>query len=219
VKTINNILAFALGTILFSSIFAIESKAVNSRADVSPAPTGVEIKNSINSQNQGDEKQLQIETRDQQGTQSGQGDNLETRNQTAVQNMSIVAEKVQLLLQLKTTGGIGDQVRQIARDQEQAQTKIQEHLQKIDSKGVLAKLLLGPDYNSINRLEEQLGQNKLNVQELQQLQTQLTNKEDQKAVQEAIQALIRVNESLQARIDAENNTFNMFGWIFRLFAK
>src|SRR4030065_498232 len=94
----------------------IYSQGVQQRINISPSPTGNEIQNQI--QNQGEEQQIQ--TQEQENQENATGEGSQNRNQNAVQNMSEVAKYVQQLQQIRTTGGIGDQVRQVAREQIQA---------------------------------------------------------------------------------------------------
>jgi uncharacterized protein YydD (DUF2326 family) len=132
--------------------------------------------------------------------------------------MSEVAKQVQMLLQTKTSGGIGEQVKQIAQEQNQAQTQIQEQLNKLESKGRLARFLTGTDFGAIKNIKQQLNENELRIEQLTKLQTQLSNQSDIAMVQETIQALIQENISLQERIATEEQTISMFGWLFRLFS-
>lgn len=186
---------------------------------VSASPTGnqVQNRNEVQIQNQGEDSQLQVNTQEQENLGDGQGEGLQNRNQNAVQNMSEVAKQVQQLLQIRTEGGIGQQVRQIAQEQNQAQTQIQEQLNKLESKGKLVRLLTGTDYVAVKNLKVQLEQNQLRIKQLEQLQNQLSNQGDITIVQETIQALIAENTSLQERITAEEQTKSIFGWLSRLF--
>lgn len=213
---INKSLVVAGLILLFTIASVRDSKAVGNQNKTSAAPTAKAVQNQVKTQNQGESQQLQVETQEQESTESGQGEGLETRSQTAVQNMGTVAQQVQEMLQLKTTGGIGGQVREIARDQDQAQTQIQEQLDKIESKGNVAKFFFGPDYKGISEAQKLLEQNRLRIQQLQQLQTQLENTGDQTLIESAIQALEQQNISLQNRLDVENKTFSLFGWLAKL---
>lgn len=191
------------------------------RLQASPSTTGNQVKNQnqVKTQNEGENSQLQVETQEQEDFKEGSESGSQNRNQNAVQNMSEVAAQVQWLLQIRTTGGIGEQVRQVARAQNQAQTQIQEQINKLDSKGKLARIITGTDYGAIKKLEQHLEQNQLRIRQLEQLQNQLTNQEDITAVREAIQALTQENTSLRELINAEEQTGSLFGWLFKLFAK
>lgn len=64
-------------------------------------------------------------TTEQEFPGKGMPKNESTRSETAVEHMSIVAEKVQEILENRTLkGGIGDQVREIAQEQKQSQKKL-----------------------------------------------------------------------------------------------
>jgi uncharacterized protein YxeA len=197
------------------------SQQVQQQIKVSSSPTGNQIQNQnqVKTQNQGENSQLKVNTQEKENLEEHVSTGSENRNQNAVQNMSEVATKVQQLLQLRTTGGIGEQVRQIAQEQNQAQTQIQEQLNKLESKSKIAKLLIGTDYGIVKKLKAQIAQNQARIDQLTQLQNQLSNQSDITMVQETIQALVQENTSLQERITAEEQTKSLFGWLFRFFAK
>ena len=188
---------------------------------ISDSPIGnqVQNQNQVETQNQGEDSQLEINNQEQENLNDGRGEGLENRNPNTIENMSEVAKQVQQLLQVGAEGGIGEQVRQIAQEQNQAQTQIQKQLNKLESKGKFARLLTGTDYGAIKNIKAQLVQNQVRIEQLTQLQNQLSNQSDLTMVQETIQALIQENTSLQERITAEEQTKSMFGWLFRFFAK
>lgn len=195
---------------------------VQQQVNESPSPTGNQVKNQnqINTQNQGEDSQLQVvNTQEEENLGEGQGEGLQTRNQNAIENMSEVAKQVQLLLQIRTSDGIGEQVRLIAQEQNQAQEQIQEQVNKLNSKAKLARFLTGTDYGAIKSLRQQFEQNQLRIQQLEELQNQLSNQGDVAKVQETIQALIQENTSLQELVAAEEKTFGLFGWLFKFFAR
>lgn len=225
-KKITSMLAalFVLGLITMiatDKVWAIAQNTTNGQTRTAPpSPTGNRTlnQNQVTTQNQGEETNLQVSTQEQESSEEGTGVGLENKNPNAVEHMSIVAQKVQELLQVKTSGGIGDRVRLIARTQNQAQDQIQEQLNEIESKSKLAKSLFGPDYKSLKNLQQQVEQNQLRIQELQQLMTQLSNQGDKTAIQETIQALTQENVSLQEIIASEEQIRSLFGWLVKLFA-
>lgn len=169
-------------------------------------------------QNQGEDAQIQTNTQEQESKNTTKS--ASPRSETAKENMSTVSQKVEELLTTQTEkGGIGEQVSQIAQEQKQAQTQIQAHLNKLESKGKLARLLTGTDYGVVKNLKAQLVQNQLRIEQLTQLQNQLINQGDIAMVQETIQALIQENTSLQEKIIEEEQTKSLLGWLFRFLAK
>jgi hypothetical protein len=192
----------------------------------SPIPAGnqVQNQNQVTTQNQGEDSQLKVTTQNKEslGTNQGtgsQGTESLNRNETATENMSEVAEQVQELLQVKTKGGIGDQVRQVAQEQDKAQTQIQEQVSKLNSKGKIARFLTGTDRQAVKALKQQMEQNQLRIQQLEELQNQLTNEGDITQVQETIQLLTDQNTSLQDRVNMEEKSNGFFGWLIKLFEK
>ncbi|MFH1832775.1 MAG: hypothetical protein ABH816_01220 [Candidatus Levyibacteriota bacterium] len=187
----------------------------------STSPTGNQVKNQnqVQTQNQGEDKQIQTQNQEQESLGDGQGEGLQNRNQKAVQSMSMVAQKAQELLQIRTTGGIGEQVKQIAQEQNQAQTQIQAEFKKVESRGKLLKLLIGSDYQALKNMQKQMEQNQLRIQQLEQLQNQLTNQGDIIMVQETIQALTEQNTALQDSVNLEEQSGSLLGWLFKLLVK
>jgi uncharacterized membrane protein YccC len=188
--------------------------------EISSSPSGVQVQNQnqVKTKNQGEDSMLQVNTQEQENLDS-RGEGLQNRNQNAIENMSVVAKKVQELLQIRTSGGIGDQVRQIAQEQNQSQTQISEQINKLNSKTQLARLFTGTDYKALKSLEKHMEQNQLRIKQLEELQNQLTNKGDLTTVEETILALIQENTSLQESVVVEKQTKSLFGWLFKLFVK
>jgi uncharacterized protein YeeX (DUF496 family) len=80
-------------------------------------------------------------------------------------------------------------------------------------------MLIGSDYQALKNVQKQIEQNQLRIQQLEQLQNQLTNQSDIAIVQETIQALTEQNISLQDRINLEEQSGSLFGWLFKLLSK
>ncbi|MFA5136183.1 MAG: hypothetical protein WC489_02220 [Patescibacteria group bacterium] len=181
----------------------------------------VQNQNQIQTQNQGDEKQLQTQTKEEEQTGTMQQTSIESQNrsQNAQEHISSVAAQVQKLQMLRTEGGVGEEVRQIAQDQNKAQDIIGQNVEKLNSRGRLKKLLLGTDYHAIKSINTEIEQNQLRIARLEQIQTRLTNQDDTTMIQATIQSLVNQNTALQEQIQAEEQTKSMFGWIFRFFAK
>lgn len=142
------------------------------------------------------------------------------RSKVARQHMSIVAAKVEELLTTRgLQGGIGEQVREIVKQQQQAQTQTQEQLNKLDSRKGFLKKLIGPNYKALGNLERQVERNQERVRQLEQLRNQLANWSDQTQVAEAIQVLTEQNTALQEVMVEEEQVSSLLGWLFRLLAR
>lgn len=175
----------------------------------------VENQNKIQTQNEGEDSELQVSTAEKEDAEGGSFN----RSQTAVEHMSTVATEVQKLLQVRTSGGIGEQVRVIAQEQNQVQNEIKDELGKINSRGQLKKFFFGTDLQAVKSLTQLIEQNQLRIEQLTQLQDQLTNQADKTTIEEAIQTLTNQNTSLQEIVNEQDGLKSVFGWLIKLFAK
>jgi len=191
----------------------------------------IQEKNQIQTQNQGGETNIQQQTEEQNQVTTTTpapktivprpNKTLNPRSETAREHMSIVAQKVEELLTATTTEitGIGQQVREIARNQKEIQQQIQERIEKIDSRPKWLKSIFGPDLTSINQVKKHLDQIQLRIQQLEQLKNQLTNAGEQQMVQELINALTQQQIVLNDYLTNEEQYSSLWGKIVRLFSR
>lgn len=180
---------------------------------------GNEVQNQVKTQNAGEDSQLQVST-EESFQASEEAVSSQGRSDTARQNMSVVAEKVEELLSDETRqGGIGQQVKDIANQQKLAQTEIRGQMDKLNSRQGFIKKLFGADKKAIKNLGQQIEQNQLRIQQLQELQTQVTNQADETQIQELTQALVEQNTALADQVQAEEQVGSVLGWLISLFTK
>jgi len=196
---------------------------------VSPSPTGntIQNQNQVKTQNEGEVSEIRTNTQEQesqgndQKTQD-QGMQKETlpQSETAEEDMNNVTTKIEELLTTETArGGIGEQVRLVTQEQKTAQEQMQGDLKKVDSRKGLLKSIIGPDFQALKNVQKIMEQNQLRIQQLAQLKNQLTIQGEITQVQEMIQALTNQNTALQYRINFEEQSKSLFGWLLKLFAK
>ena len=185
----------------------------------------VQNQNKVQVKNQGEEQQLQVQTQEQQDTETEEGTNSNSQKAKEAkkglsETRSFVAQQIQALLQTQSAaGGIGDQVREWARAQQQSELKIQEHLSKIEGKTGLTRSLFGPNYSSLNELKQEVNQNRVRVQQLEQLKSKLTDQSDIANVDEMITLLNQENTALQEKVNLEETNGGLLGWLVKLFVK
>ena len=237
----------ALALFFAGTIYAVGqgNNATTTTANQAQQQTQVENQgeaNQIQTQEQGednendteDEIEDGVEAQDQQGLENGN----ENRNQnqernqeqettkrengssTSEQRRSSVANAVQKLLQVANrSGGIGQQVRTIAQEQNQNQEKLEANLQKIEGKSTFMKFLFGPDYNEINSAQKLLEQNREQIQQLNQIKDQLSNQGDIQSLSQQIQTLEQTHSEIGTSLEGSQKGFSLFGWMFKLFSK
>ena len=229
-KKYSSLVLIAIFCIATSSVYAANTNQGSQNATQTRMTTTTSVpsqgtgtttqnKNQVQTQNKGEETNLQVSTEEKEN----EGEKTETmsgnRSAVAVEHMSEVAKQVHILLETKGTGGIGEQVRQIAREQNQAHLQVEEDLSKLVNRSVFKLALFGSDYRAIKSLKTVIEENQLRIEKLQELLTQLANQGDNTVIQDTIQALEQENIALQDMVDAGEQTRSMFGWLLRLFIR
>lgn len=229
-----------LSTFLIASLFFAFSAYATNQNGNPDSGTGNQIQQQTQTENQGEETQIQVQT--QQQTQDQDGSGQQTQNQNQVQNQgeenqiknsqnqneqgqlnaenhrSVVANFVQSLLRVANRdGGIGEQVRSIAQQQNQSASTTIQAMEKIQTRNRIKTFLIGSDYKNLGAMRSEMVQTRNRIEQLTRLENNAT--ETDKA---EIQAQIKTLEQEQARIEnfikSEEEKFSMFGWIAKLFS-
>lgn len=173
------------------------------------SPTGNQVKNTnmIQSQNQGEDSQLSVKTQES-----------EQLNEDVTKSLNKVSDQVhQLIDTVGAKGGIGQEVKVIAQNQLKAQDQIKSDFEGLNSRGAFTKLMIGSDKKLTQSLQQRMEQNRLMIQQIEELMTQTKNKSDLEQLQLTIDLMTYQNTSLQNKIDRENKSKGMFGWLINLF--
>lgn len=187
-------------------------QAQSGTANQAGTRTQTQNQNQEQTQNQGEE--IQIQNQEQERTQT------QTQSVQAEQRRSQVANAVQEMLQVaERNGGIGQQVRTIAQNQNQNQEKIEASLQKVQSRSGFTRFFIGPNYGEIKNAQKLLEQNREQIKQLNQIKNQLVNQGDQQQLAEQIQVLEQANLQIENSLGTAQKGFSLFGWMFRLFVK
>jgi hypothetical protein len=190
-----------------------QQNSSNSKPIVSISPTGKQEKNENNVQtkNEGDEKELKIET------QENEQDQL---NQVVDESLNKVSDQVKQLIETTgAKGGIGIQVKEIAQNQTKLQDEIKLNLGELNSRNAFTKLMLGSDKELVKSMEQKMDQNKLMIQQLEELKLQTKNTSDLEELQQTIDLIIYQNTALEDKVTKENKTNGLFGWFINFFNK
>jgi hypothetical protein len=144
------------------------------------------------------------------------------KNARALERQSAVATAVQELIrtsyQIENTG-IGDQIRTIAQTQNRNQDKINQAVDTAAKRTAFAKFFIGANYQELKDVKTVMEQNKLQIQELGQIMTQLTTDADKIAVANQIITLQEQQIALKDQVSDLSGGFSLFGWINRWFNK
>jgi len=221
------LLAFGFSTQALAVSSNSQSQGSNKSSDTTAViPTqGVQAGNAVKTneqnavKNQGENTQIQTQEQNAVQTQDKTGDkaNQEKGKSTSEQRRSQVATAVQVMLQIADrNGGIGQQVRTIAQNQNQNQAKLEQNIEKIQNRGEFAKFFIGANYGEIKDAKKTLEQNKEQIKQMNQLRTQLSNQGDQQQLLEQIKILEQSNQEIETLIEDAQGGFSLFGWLNRI---
>jgi len=143
------------------------------------------------------------------------------KKQKVYQNQNEVRLAVHSLLAMEDlVGGIGPQVSQIAQEfnnSVQATIVVEE---KIQNRNMIVRFFAGGDQEAAGELEGEINQNRLKVQQLNQLREQCDCDEEIKNIfQEQIQNIEQEQNRLQQLVEKEKQTKGIWGWIKSLFGR
>ena len=175
--------------------------------------------NQIKVQNEGEEAQIQLENQQEQQTQQEGSveEKPNARSETAREHMSIVAQKAEEFLAEEREGGIGEKIREVAQNQNQIQEKIGEQFQKLEQRTGFLRRILGPSRKAIKNLNQQMEQNRLQIEKLEEAKQEALRLSEKALIQEMIEGLNETNNFIHQEIAKEERILGIIGMILSLF--
>ncbi|ETB63576.1 TPA: hypothetical protein DIC38_02610 [Candidatus Nomurabacteria bacterium] len=144
----------------------------------------------------------------------------EERKVKSEEHRSMVSIAVKEMLSVANRiGGIGEQVRVIAQNQVKAHQELEVKLESVQTRSNFSKFFIGPKYNEINDLKNLLTQNKEQIKELNKIKLEVSNESEQQILAEQISLLEKVNLEIESSLQAEAESFSLFGWVSKIFIK
>ena len=148
----------------------------------------------------------------------GQGDG--NANQQAVTRRSRVANAVQEMLQVADrSGGLGEQIRTVAQNQNRIQVEAEDALAAAQARGKFARFFIGPNYQQLKTVEDRLATHVQNMAELSQLRGQIRSTADQATLDQQLQIMEQIKQELENEVLADQKGFSLFGWLVKAFVK
>lgn len=140
------------------------------------------------------------------------------RSEQAKARMSEVAKAVEYLIRVAErieNKGIGDQIRTIARTQSENCDKINQDIDRVQQRSAFAYFFVGSNFSEIKGIQALMGQNRVQIQELEKLKLQLTNQADQLEIANQIILLQNQQTELREQLHDLSSRFSLFGWLNR----
>lgn len=147
--------------------------------------------------------------------------NFTETNKNIYQNQNRVRLAVHSLLAMENlTGGIGQNISQIAREFNNSVQATIRAEERIQTRNVIVRFFVGGDEEAAEEIESERNQNQQRIQQLKQLRNECDCDEEIKAmIQEQIQNMEQEQARLQQLAQNEKQSKGLFGWIFGWFRK
>jgi len=138
---------------------------------------------------------------------------------TAAEHRSVVANFVQSIVHVadREKGGIGEQVRLIAMQQNQSEATTTEAIDEIENRSKIITFLIGSDYKNLGALRSEMVQTRNRIGQLTNLMGKAKNASSTEEIQTQIQTLQQEQTKIENFIKAQEGKFSLFGWLVKLF--
>lgn len=111
--------------------------------------------------------------------------------------------------------GIGNQVREIAQQQNEAKEKVAEEIEAVQKRSKVKTFFLGADHKNLGELRSEMVKAKAQTQQLENLAEKAENSENKAELQAQVQALEQEQIMIQEFITENEDQFSLFGWAFK----
>ncbi len=157
-------------------------------------------------------------TKDKDGNDGDKDDNGDQF--TSESHRSVVAAFVHSLRDLgDRDGGIGEQVREIARSQNDSATTTFNAMKKVEYKGAFRTFLFGTDYKNIGMIRSEIATTSNNIAKLKSILEKMGTTSDQADLSYQIKTLETQQSKLEDFVTSHEKVFSLFGWFNKRFAK
>lgn len=149
-------------------------------------------------------------------------DDSNTRGQErSAERRSAVANFIQRLKDVadKEEGGLGEQVRAIARQQEESNQTSAVAMVNVQAKGKIRTFLFGSDYKNLGKMRREVVQTRNRLTQLNGVLANLESDEDKAEIQSQIEILEQEQVKIDNFIQTKESQMSLFGWVARLFNK
>ncbi|MDP1884306.1 MAG: hypothetical protein Q8L10_02960 [Candidatus Moranbacteria bacterium] len=191
------------------------SKPESGVSQTGQAGSAVQVQEKNAVQNQGENVQIQTQERNEVKVMNEKENKTQDSAET---HRGAVAAFVQGLLAVADRdGGIGQEVRVIAQQQNNVKDRAADLIYAVENRSDIKTFFIGTSYRNLGELRGQTVQSREQIGQLKRLTDKAVAEQDKVE----LQAQIRMMEQAQANLDdfiARNeNKFSLFGWAVRLF--
>jgi len=201
-----------IGVLVLVFVFAVNAYAIGQNNGTGE---GSQNQEQTQTANQGEDSQIQVQTQEQNQEQVYQQQQKGQIN--AQQHRSTVANFVQSLQGVADReGGIGEQVRTIAQQQNQSEETTIKAMEKVQTRSGVKTFLIGSDYKNLGALRSEMVKTRNRLEQLNKLMENVQNEGDKTELQNQIQTLEQEQTKIESFIKAQEGKFSLFGWLAKL---
>ena len=130
-----------------------------------------------------------------------------------------IANIVQTLIEVsdKEPGEIGNQVREMAREQNESKERVAKSIDIIQNRNGLKTFLLGTDYKNIGAVRSEMVQTRNQIRKVEELIDKTTNPTTKTTLQIQLTALETEQQKLETFLKTNESKFSLFGWFLKWF--
>ncbi len=134
---------------------------------------------------------------------------------------SAVASFVKSLLEVadRNKGGIGEQVRVVAREEEESEATTSKAIAEVEGRSWLKTFLIGTDYKNLGMIRSEMVKTQSRIDQLSRLLETMATSADSVTTTEQIRILTEAQTKLEDFLKQNESKFSLFGWFVKWFNK
>lgn len=134
------------------------------------------------------------------------------------EHRSSVSEIVKKLLgAADRSGGIGDEVRDVAREQASSTEDTVRAMDDLDTESRIKRFFFGPDFKSLGDLRSSIVTTQNSIDRLTTARDRATSSSTKEEIDSQISALKGVASTTESFVTQHEDVFSLFGWFVKLF--
>ena len=114
------------------------------------------------------------------------------------------------------TDSLKDELESFFESQKDLQEESIDQLEKISERGGVVKFLVGPNFESIRKLQEVIDANTRMLGQIQQIRNETLTPGEQQALDTLSSSIENQNQVINNQISEQEGGFSLFGWLVRL---
>lgn len=145
----------------------------------------------------------------------------EERKPNGAEHRSTVGAFMKNLLDVadREKGEVGEEIKAVAKEQDEAKDKVADAIDKIQKRGKIKTFLIGTDYRNMGELRSEMVKTRNQIEKLGRLIERAKSAENKTTLEEQVKTLQGAEQKIEDLLKANESKFSVFGWFVKLFNK